>query len=95
MKKSFLLIVLCVSAFIGVYAQKSDVEIKSQLAKVEEFKLKCSFIKETEIYKVGGDLRVFCKIFTDLKTGDKVGALEFHPSKFLKMVLKLKNYMLL
>ena len=68
MKKSFLLIVLCVFVCLGAYAQKSDVEVASQLTKVEQFKTKNTFIKETEIYKVKGDLKVYCKLFTDLKT---------------------------
>jgi hypothetical protein len=80
MKKSFLLIVLCVFVCLGAYAQKSDVEVASQLTKVEQFKTKNSFIKETEIYKVKGDVKVYCKLFTDLKTDEKIAALEFVPS---------------
>lgn len=80
MKKSFLLIALCAFVCFGAYAQKSDVEVASQLTKVEQFKTKNSFIKETEIYKLKGDVKVYCKLFTDLKTDEKIAALEFVPS---------------
>lgn len=80
MKKSFLLIALCAFVCFGAYAQKSDVEVASQLTKVEQFKTKNSFIKETEIYKLKGDVKVYCKLFTDLKTEEKIAALEFVPS---------------
>ena len=78
MKKTFLLIVACVFAFATVQAQSSEVEATTQLTKAEEFKLNCSFIKETEIYKYEGlGLQILTKLFTDLKSNEQLVALEF------------------
>ena len=78
MKKTFLLIVACFFAFATVQAQSSEVETATQLTKAEEFKLNCSFIKETEIYKYEGlGLQILTKLFTDLKSNEQLVALEF------------------
>ncbi len=85
MKKAFLLIVVCTIASISAYAQTSAVEAASQLTKVEQFKANNSFIKETEIYKFSETgIKVFAKLFTDLKSGEQLAALEFHPSTLVK-----------
>lgn len=81
MKKSILLIVACVFAFVTVQAQSSEVETASQLTKAEQFKNKSTFIKEDVIYKYQGQgTKLFAKLFTDLKTGEQLAALEFYPS---------------
>ena len=81
MKKTFLLIVACVFAFVTVHAQSSEVEKTAQLTKAEQFKLKSSFIKEELIYKYQGQgVRLFAKLFIDMKTGEQLTALEFYPS---------------
>ncbi len=81
MKKTFLLIVACVFAFTTVQAQSSEVEATTQLTKAEQFKQKNSFIKEDKIYKYKGQgVQLFAKLFTDLKTGEQLVALEFHPT---------------
>lgn len=85
MKKAFLLIVACTFAFVSAYAQTSAVEAVSQLTKAEQFKAKNNFIKETEIYKFSEPgIKVFAKLFTDLKSGEQLAALEFHPSALVK-----------
>lgn len=87
MKKTILLIVACTFAFIGVQAQRSEVETISQLTKAEQFKLKNSFVKETEIYKHSENgVQMFAKLFTDLKSKEQLAALEFHPSKLVKFL---------
>lgn len=86
MKKFFILIALCIFTFVGVKAQNSEVEVSSQLTKVEQFKGNSSFIKELEIYKVSETgIKVFAKLFTDLNSGEQLVALEFHPSTFVKV----------
>ena len=85
MKKTFLLIVACTFAFVSANAQTSAVEAASQLTKAEQFKANNSFIKETEIYKFSETgVKVFAKLFTDLKSGEQLAALEFHPSTLVK-----------
>lgn len=85
MKKAFLLMVACTFAFVSAYAQTSAVEAASQLTKAEQFKANNSFIKETEIYKFSETgVKVFAKLFTDLKSGEQLAALEFHPSTLVK-----------
>ena len=85
MKKAFLLIVACTFAFVSANAQTSAVEAASQLTKAEQFKANNSFIKETEIYKFSETgVKVFAKLFTDLKSGEQLAALEFHPSTLVK-----------
>ncbi len=85
MKKVFLLIVACTFAFVSANAQTSAVEAASQLTKAEQFKANNSFIKETEIYKFSETgVKVFAKLFTDLKSGEQLAALEFHPSTLVK-----------
>lgn len=87
MKKAFLLMVACTFAFVSAYAQISEVEASSQLTKAEQFKANNSFVKETEIYKFSETgIKVFAKLFTDLKSGEQLAALEFHPSTFVKAV---------
>ena len=81
MKKTFLLIVACFFAFATVQAQSSEVETATQLTKAEQFKTKNSFIKEDKIYTHKGQgVQMFAKLFTDLKTGEQLAALEFYPS---------------
>lgn len=85
MKKAFLLMVACTFAFVSAYAQTSAVEAASQLTKAEQFKANNSFVKETEIYKFSETgIKVFAKLFTDLKSGEQLAALEFHPSTLVK-----------
>lgn len=87
MKKTFLLIIACVLVLVNAQAQSSEVEATSQLTKAEQFKLNNSFIKETEIYKYNkNNIQIFTKLFTDLKTGEQLVALEFHPSKLVKAI---------
>lgn len=81
MKKTFLLIVACVFAFTTVHAQSSEVEATTKLTKAEQFKAKSDFIMEDLIYKYQGQgVRLFAKLFIDLKTGEQLTALEFYPS---------------
>lgn len=81
MKKLLILIVACIFAFATVQAQSSEVEATTKLTKAEQFKQKNSFIKEDKIYKYKGQgVRMFAKLFTDLKTGEQLAALEFYPS---------------
>ena len=76
---------VCTFAFVSAYAQTSAVEAVSQLTKAEQFKAKNNFIKETEIYKFSEPgIKVFAKLFTDLKSGEQLAALEFHPSALVK-----------
>lgn len=84
MKKAFLLIVACTFAFVSAYAQNSEVEVASQLTKAEQFKANNSFIKEAEIYKLNAALKVSAKLFTDLKSGEQLVALEFQPTTLTK-----------
>ena len=81
MKKVFLTIVACAFSFVGAYAQNSDVERANQLTKAEQFKTKNSFVKETTIYEdKNSGVRLFAKLFTDLKSGEQLAALEFWPT---------------
>ena len=81
MKKSFILIVACIFTFATVQAQSSEVEATTKLTKAEQFKAKSDFIKEDLIYKYQGQgVRLFAKLFVDLKTGEQLTALEFYPS---------------
>ena len=81
MKKLLILIVACIFAFTTVQAQSSEVETTTQLTKAEQFKLKNSFIKETEIYEhTGNGVKMLAKLFKDLKTGEEITALEFYQS---------------
>lgn len=81
MKKTILLIVACVITFATVRAQSSEVEATTKLTKAEQFKAKSDFIKEDLIYKYQGQgVRLFAKLFVDLKTGEQLTALEFYPS---------------
>ena len=87
MKKTILLIVACTFAFISAFAQNSEVETINQLTKAEMFKTENSLIKEAEIYKATeGSMKMYAKLFTDLKTGEQLAALEFHPSTGLKIL---------
>lgn len=81
MKKSFILIVACIFAFATVQAQSSEVEATSQRSKAEQFLENTSFIKEEQVFKhQGGGIKILAKIFTDLKTGEQIAALEFRPT---------------
>lgn len=81
MKKSFILIVACIFAFATVQAQSSEVEATSQRSKAEQFLENTTFIKEELVFKhQGGGIRILAKIFTDLKTGEQIAALEFRPT---------------
>ena len=87
MKKTFLLIVACVFAFTTVHAQSSEVEATTKLTKAEQFKAKSDFIMEDLIYKYQGQgVRLFAKLFIDLKTGEQLTALEFYPSAGQQLV---------
>lgn len=78
MKKAFLLVVACAFTFVSAQAQNSEVEAVSQMTKTEQFKTNCSFLKETiiEEFKEGG-VRILTKLYTNLKTGDKLVGIEF------------------
>lgn len=81
MKKSLILIVACIFAFATVQAQSSDVEATTQLTKAEQFLAKTTLVKEECIYKdKAGGLVIAVKVFTDLKAGEKIAALEFSPT---------------
>lgn len=81
MKKTFLLIVACFFAFATVHAQSSEVEATTQLTKAEQFLAKTTLVKEDCIYKdKAGGLVIAVKVFTDLKTDEKIAALEFAPT---------------
>lgn len=81
MKKTFLLIVACVFAFVGAQAQNSGVESTTQMTKVEQFKKNNSFIKETTIYACkNSGMTIFAKLFTDLNSGEQLTALEIWPT---------------
>ena len=87
MKKLFVLIVACFFAFISIQAQSSDVEVSTQLSKVEQFKMKCSFIKEAQIYQYNGlSIKIYTKLFTNLETGENTVALEFWQPNVTKLV---------
>lgn len=82
MKKIFILVALCFFGFVSVQAQNSRVETATQSTKAEQFKTRNSLIKEAQIYQHRSDgLRVFVKLFTDLKTNEKLVALEFWSAK--------------
>lgn len=86
MKKSIILIAMCIFTFISAQAQSSEVEIKSQVTKADQFKTDNNFIKESEIYKNNINLfKVFVKLFTDLKSGEQLVALEFPGLGYLDM----------
>lgn len=81
MKKSLILIVACIFAFATVHAQNSEVETATQLTKAEQFLAKTSLVKKETVYKhQGGGLKILARVFTDMKTGEKIAALEFQPS---------------
>ena len=81
MKKSFILIVACIFAFATVQAQSSEVEATSQRSKAEQFLENTTFIKEEQVFKhQEGGIKILAKIFTDLKTGEQIAALEFRPT---------------
>ena len=81
MKKSLILIVACIFAFATVQAQSSDVEATTQLTKAEQFLAKTTLVKEECIYKdKAGGIVIAVKVFTDLKAGEKIAALEFSPT---------------
>lgn len=81
MKKAFLLIFACTFAFVGAYAQNSEVETVNQLTKAEQFKANNSFIKETTIYEdKNSGMKLYAKLFTDLNSGEQLTALEFWPT---------------
>ena len=87
MKRTFILFALCIFAFVSANAQNSEVEATLQLSKAEKFKTRSSIIKELEIYKhEGNGLKVYTKLFTDLRSGEQVVALEFWPSAGMKLL---------
>lgn len=84
MKKTFLLVVACIFTSIGAQAQNSEVEAFTQPTKAQQFKENNSFIKETQLYRfhVGSSgnlphLIIDATLFTDLKSGEQVVALNF------------------
>ena len=87
MKRVFLTIVACAFAFVCAQAQNSDVERVNQLTKAEQFKANNSFIKEATIYedKKSG-MKLYAKLFTDLKSGEQLAALEFWPTVGSKLL---------
>ena len=90
MKKTILLIVACVITFATVREQSSEVEAATQTTKVEQFKLKNTFVKEEQIYKYesGINMKILSKLFTNLKTGEQMTALEFNYPLMLKYLLE-------
>lgn len=86
MKKTILLIVACAFAFVSAFAQNSEVEALNQLTKAEQFKTDNSLVKEAVIYEFSSAaaVKVYAKLFTDLKNGEQITALEFHPSGLVK-----------
>lgn len=87
MKKSILLIVACVFAFATIQAQSSEVEATTQLTKAEQFKVSSSIVKEDKIYRYNGyGVELFVKLFTNLKTGEQLVALEIWPSTGQKLL---------
>lgn len=84
MKKVFLLIVSCIFVF-SAYSQDSEVEAVNKLTKAEQFMKDNSFIKEIEFYKeTEQGIKMYAKLFVDLISGEKLAALEFHPSLLVK-----------
>lgn len=87
MKKTILLIIACTFAFVSAFAQNSEVEALNQLTKAELFKTDNSLVKEAEIYKATeGRVKMYAKLFTELKTGEQFAALEFLPSTGMKIL---------
>lgn len=95
MKKSLILFVVCSLTFATVYAQKSEAEILFQTTKTEQFLKNGSFIKEEQIFScdggglLTGGLEILVKVFTDLKTGEQIAALEFWPQTLKKLAAAL------
>lgn len=78
MKKTFLVMATLLLSYMGVNAQQSEVELANQETKTEQFLKECSFVREDQITSyVGKGLEVYGKIFTDLKSGAQIAALEF------------------
>lgn len=87
MKKLLILITTCFFAIISIQAQSSEVEASTQLTKAEQFKTNNSFIKEELIYKDDiFSVKIKAKLFTDLKTGEQLAALEFSASTAVKVL---------
>ena len=81
MKKTLFLILLFVLVCANVQAQSSEVETSTQITKAEQFKLKNSFIKETQIYEYAGSgVKILVKLLKNLKNGEEIAALEFYQS---------------
>lgn len=78
MKKTFLVLATLLLSYMGANAQQSEVEIANQETKTEKFLKECNFVREDQItsYK-GKGLEIYGKIFTDLKSGKQVAAIEF------------------
>lgn len=75
MKKIFSL-TLCLVLASCVFAQKSESEL-NKMSKVEAFINSCSYLKESTLNKYSDNgVEIFAKIFTDLKTGEKMGAIK-------------------
>lgn len=79
MKKIFLVLFSC-SVFLGtIQAQMSAVEMASQLTDAETFLNNCSFVKEENLSKyIDNGLEIYGKVYTNLETGEKIGALKFY-----------------
>ena len=82
MKKTFLVMATLLLSYMGVNAQQSEVELANQETKTEQFLKECSFVREDQITSyVGKGLEVYGKIFTDLKSGAQIAAIEFYTQK--------------
>lgn len=78
MKRALLLLVVGLIAFTSAYAQNSEVETTTQITKAEQFKKDNNFVKETVIYKTDvGTVVMQALLLTDLKSGEKLTALDF------------------
>lgn len=78
MKKVFLAVALTTLLLCNTNAQNSDVEIAMQETKTEKFLKENGFVREDQITSyVGKGIEVYGKIFTDLRTGKQIAALEF------------------
>ncbi len=79
MKKVFLAVVLTTLLVCNADAQNSDVEIAMQETKAEMFLKNCSFVRTDQVatFTSKKGAIIYAKIFTDIESGEKIGALEF------------------
>ena len=84
MKKLFLAMALATLVVFNTNAQNSDVEIAMQETKTEMFLKNCSFVRTDQVatfYSKG--VAIYAQVFTDIESGEKIGALEFWAGVFL------------